>query len=170
MDLYRVCAAHLARLGEGLPCLIIVAVVFLSVVCSEVTVSRYTCSSARVFILNLDTRWLHTPGALPPRKNPITHWIGAWWAPESVWEEKNAFIPGGYRLPAPRLVQIFTEATDLYLVYILVSPTSVTPEYLASSVFLADTVRVIEQRAYSPTQNSTKSELSVSMIYILLRV
>ena len=28
--------------------------------------SRYTCPSARVFILNLDTRWLHTPGALPP--------------------------------------------------------------------------------------------------------
>jgi len=85
-------------------------------------------------------------------------------------EEKKAFIPGGYRLPAPRLVHIFSTTTDLYLVYILVNPTNITLEYLASSMFLADTVHVIEQRAYSPTQNSTKSELSVSRIYILLSV
>jgi len=84
--------------------------------------------------------------------------------------KKNAVIPGGYRVPVPRLVQIFPATTDLYLAYILESPTIVTLQYLALSMFLADTVHIIEQRTYSSTQNSTKSELSMSRIFILLSV
>jgi hypothetical protein len=145
-------------------------VVFLSAVCSEGTVSRYTCPPTLVFILNLDTRWLHTPGALPPRKNPGAHWIGGLVGPRVDLRRKKTFVPGGYRPPVPRLVQIFSAPTDLYLIYIPVSPTNVTPEYLALSMFLADTVHVIEHRSYSLTQNSTKSELSMSTIFILLSV
>ena len=164
------CAAYLTRLEKS-PLVNNHCSGFLF--CCEL--GRHTCSSARVFILNLDTRWRvisSTRGALyPPWKNSRYPLNGeVWWAPESIWEEKNAFIPGGYRPPVPRLVQVFSATSDLFFFLMPDSSTSVTPGYLALRMFVADTVHVIEQHTYCPTQNSRKNELSMRRTFVLLNV